>query len=166
MLPGTTTTVVGTDWARGYFLVTVPGSAGATCWLWGYYAQLAGNASMLPVAATATPSGYIYSLSEPKNLRAGCSAELYQDDGDDEENDIDDASAWTVTFSWTNTEPNQQGVRVYRNNQRIATLSPGARSYTDYFIHYDYYHGARYGVQAFSGNAVSAIVWTYMNSCR
>jgi hypothetical protein len=166
MLPGMFSTVVGSDPARNYWLITVPGSPGAVCWLWGYYATVSGDISALPAAATFTPTGLVYSLSEPKNLSAACSAEPYQDDGDDEENDIDDASAWTVIFRWMNTEPNQQGVRVYRNNQRIATLSPGARSYTDYFIHYDYYHGARYGVQAYSGNAVSAIVWTYMNSCR
>ncbi|HET6846082.1 MAG TPA: hypothetical protein VFH29_04565, partial [Anaerolineales bacterium] len=86
--------------------------------------------------------------------------------GDDEINDPDDASAWTVDLHWTNTDPNQTGVVLYRFDRRIATLSPYARSYTDYFIHHDNYHGAQYGVQAVGVNAVSAIVWTYMNSCR
>ncbi len=71
-----------------------------------------------------------------------------------------------MELHWINTEPNQTNVVLYRFDQRIAFLSPGARSYTDDFIHYDDYHGAQYGVQAVGLNAVSAIVWTYMNSCR
>ena len=154
------------DTARGYWLIEVPDRPGRVCWLWGYYAQLSGDSGSLGYAPTPTPSVVTYSLSEPRNLTAGCRAEVYADDGDDEVNDPDDASAWTVELHWTNTDPNQTNVVLYRFDQRIAILSPGARSYTDYFIHYDDYHGAQYGVQAVGLNAVSAIVWTYMNSCR
>lgn len=166
LLPGTIAAIVEADPTRNYYLITVPGSPGTTCWLWGYYAQLTGESGSVPLAPSPAPASLSYSLSEPKHVSATCSSEPYADDGDDEVNDLDDASTWTVTVSWMNTEPNQTAVRVYRYNRRIATLGPGARSYTDTFVHYDYYHGAQYGVQAVGYNTVSSIVWTYMNSCR
>lgn len=165
LFPGVTAMVVGMDIADGYWVISVPGAPGTLCWLPGQHAVVSGDISHLPSPATPQPP-ILYTLSEPKNFSAGCSAVPYADDGDDEDNDPDDASAWTVILHWTNTEPNATGVRIFRWGRRIATLTPGTRSYTDYFIHYDNYYGVRYGVQAFNGNQVSSIVWTSMNSCR
>ena len=165
LFPGMTAMVVGMDIADGYWIISVPDSPGTVCWVSGAYALVSGDISHLPSPATPVPP-ILYTLSEPKNLSAGCSAVPYADDGDDEDNDPDDASTWTVILRWTNTEPNATGVRIFRWGRRIATLTPGTRSYTDHFIHYDDYYGVRYGVQAFNANAVSSIVWTSMNSCR
>ncbi len=115
---------------------------------------MTGDTSILP--APATPQASNYTLSEPKNLRISCSSEPYSDD----------ASAWSVSLRWTNTEPNQTGVRVYRYGRLLVTLRSRTSYYNDYFIHYDFHSGVRYGVQAVSGSAVSSIVWINMNSCH
>jgi hypothetical protein len=159
MRPGIIAVVVGQDIPDSYWIVAVPGYPGTVCWLWSQYALVTGDTSNLP--SPATPLASNYTLSEPKNLRASCSSVPYSVNDDD-----DDASAWTVVFRWVNTEPNQTGVRVFRNSRQIATLGSRASSCTDYFIHYDRHSGATYRVQAFNASAVSSIVSIHMNSCR
>ncbi len=158
MRPGITALLIGMDAADSYWIISVPGYPGTVCWLSSQYAQVTGDTGSLP--SPATPLASNYTLSEPKNLRISCSSVPYTGDADD------DASAWTVVLRWTNTEPNQTGVRLYRYGRQIATLGSHASSYTDYFIHYDFHSGVRYGVQAVNAGAVSSIVWIHMNSCR
>ena len=153
--PGTTVSVTGRDTPDNYWVIEVPGYPGTVCWLSGQYAQVTGDTGSLP--APATPLASIYALSEPRNLRVSCSSEVDPDD--------DDGSDWTVVFRWTNTEPDQTGVRVYRNNRLIETLGPHASSFTDTFFHRDRRHGVTYGVQAFSGRAVSSIVTIDLHHC-
>lgn len=154
MRPGITALVVGIDLPDSQWIISVPGYPGTVCWLSSQYALVSGDISSLP--APATPLASNYTLSEPKNLRISCSSEPYSDD----------ASAWSVSLRWTNTEPNQTGVRVYRYGRLLATLRSRTSYYSDYFIHYDFHSGVRYGVQAVSGSAVSSIVWIHMNSCH
>lgn len=156
--PGTTVTVVGKDVADNYWIIDVPGYPGTVCWLSGQYAMVTGDTGSLP--APATPVASIYTLSEPKNLRLSCTSETHS--GGSWEHDD---SEWTVVFRWTNTEPNQAGVRVYRNGYRIATLGGHASSYTDTTSHHRH-HELTYGVQAYTNTAVSSIVSINVGRCR
>lgn len=160
MRPGIVAIAVGVDLPDSNWIIAVPGYPGTVCWLSSQYAQVTGDVGSLP--SPATPLASNYTLSEPKNLRASCSSVPYIVDDDDAHG----ASAWTVVVRWVNTEPNQTGVRLFRNSRQIATLSARATSYTDYFIHYNRYSGATYRVQAFSASAVSSMVSVHMNSCR
>ena len=160
--PGTIATVLGKDTADNYWIIDTPGYPGTLCWLSGQYAQVSGDTGNLP--APATPLASIYTLSEPRNLRVSCSSETISDpDGEG----WHDESEWTVDFRWTNTEPDQTGVRVYRNGRLIATLRGHASSYTDiFFQHGRHHYTVTYGVQAFKSGAVSSIVTTEVRRCK
>jgi hypothetical protein len=79
--PGTVVTVVGQDPADNYWVIDVPGYPGSVCWLWGQYASVTGNTVALYYPAT--PVLYNYTLSEPRNLRASCTANYASDDHED-----------------------------------------------------------------------------------
>ena len=146
--PGTIVTVVGKDVLDHYWIIEVPGYSGSVCWLSGQYAQLSGDTADLPSPATPQPSMYV--LSEPRNLRISCTS---------------DDDHWTVVLSWTNTEPDQAGVRIFRNGAQIATLRR-ARTYTDSPGHHRRQRSLTYGVQAFNGKWISGIVSTRLRRCE
>jgi len=153
--PGATVSVIGKDTADNYWIIAVPGYPGSLCWLSGQYAQVTGDTAGLPAPATPLPS--TYTLSEPRNLRVSCSSDPDSDDH---------GADWTVVFRWTNTEPDQTAVCLFRNNRLIHTLGPHASSFTDSFFHRDRRHGGvTYGVQAYSGRAVSSIVTIDLHHC-
>jgi len=161
--PGETVTVVGRDAGDTFWIIDVPGYPGSICWLSGQYASVTGDIADLP--APVTPLASNYTLSEPRNLRISCSSETnssnpHQSPGD-EEDDL------TVYLHWTNTEPDQTGVRIYRDGWLIDTLRAGATSYTDSFTrrHRHYRDDLTYGVQAFNYNAVSSIVTIEVRGC-
>ena len=157
--PGITATVVGKDPADNYWIIDAPGYPGTICWLSGQYASISGDTSNL--AAPATPAASIYTLSEPRNLRVSCSSEDFSGTPGPWWHD---ASEWTVLFRWTNTDPDQTGVRVYRNGWRVATLGARAGSYTDSFFN-RHRHDVTYGVQAFNSTRVSSIVTIEVRHC-
>ncbi len=152
--PGITVLVVGKDLPDNYWIIAVPGYPGTVCWLWGQYAMVTGDTGSIPPPATPQPS--YYTLGEPKNLSASCSSQPNNDD----------ASTWTVTLSWMNTEPRQTGVRIYRYGAQIATLHGFPRTFTNKFIHYDFHSGVRYGIQAYNASGYSSIVWISFHSCH
>jgi hypothetical protein len=152
--PGMMVAVSGRDTPDNYWIVEVPGYPGSLCWLSGQYAQVTGDTAALPVPAT--PLASRYTLSEPRNLRVSCTSEAEEDEH---------GSDWTVVFRWTNTEPDQTGVRVFRNGRQIATLGPHRGSYTDSFFHRDHHRGVTYGVQVFNSAAMSSIVTINVHHC-
>ena len=158
--PGTIVTVVGRDPADNYWIIVVPGYPGTVCWLSGEHASVNGDTGNLP--APATPVDSIYTLSEPRALRVSCTSE---DFSGTPEPWWHNASRWTVVFRWTNTDPDQTGVRIFRNGWQIATLGAHASSYTDSFFH-NRRHDVTYGVQAFGRGAVSSIVTIDVEHCR
>jgi hypothetical protein len=158
--PGTIVTVAGKDTADNYWIIDVPGYPGTVCWLSGQYAAVSGDTASLP--APATPLASMYTLSEPRNLRLSCWSES---DSGTPEPWWHHESETTVNFRWTNTDPDQTAVRVYRNGWRIATLGAHASSYTDTLFH-DWRHGVTYGVQAANGSQVSSIVSIDLRRCR
>lgn len=158
--PGTIVTVVGQDIADNYWIIAVPGYPGTVCWLSGQYTQVSGETANLP--APATPELSTYTLSEPRNLRLSCSSES---PWGTPEPWWHDASEWTVVFRWTNTDPDQAGVRVFRNGRQIAFLGGHANSYVDSFI-MKWHHDVTYGVQAYKNRQVSSIVTIEMRHCK
>jgi len=158
--PGTIVTVVGKDAADNYWVINVPAYPGTVCWLSGQYAQLSGETAHLPEPATPQPSRY--TLSEPRGLGASCS---YEDLCDDDDEDCY-KSRWTVHLSWDNSEPDQAGVRIFRNGWQIATLGGRAHAYTDSFVHHHRHDAVTYGVQAYRGQWLSSIVSTSLRHCH
>ncbi len=158
--PGTVVTVVGKDTADNYWIIDVPGYPGTVCWLSGQYASVSGDINVLPVPATPVVSNY--TLSEPRNLRVSCSSE---DFSGTPEPWWHNASEWTVVFRWTNTDPDQTGVRVFRDGWQLATLGARASSYTNTFFRHRRHDDVTFGVQAFNGTQVSSIVTVDVRHC-
>ncbi len=151
--PGTTVSVIGKDSTDSYWIVVVPEHPDSTCWLSGQNAQLTGDTAALPEVPL--PAVSQYTLDEPRNLHLSCSSKT-----DANGHDVD----WTVVFRWTNTEPNQLGVRVYKNNRQIGTAGPHGQSFVDFFVRKG--HGElTYGVQAYNAVAVSSIVTIDLRGC-
>ncbi len=154
---GTVVTVVGRDTSDNYWIISVPNYPGTTCWLPGQYTSLTGDTTgLVEVATPYVP--YPYTLNEPTRLRISCSVSPSSYPGPH-------VSIWRVVFSWRNNDPDQTGVRIYRNGWRIATLSGNATSFTDVFTHYHWHHDVTYGVQAFNGYEVSAIETIDVDHC-
>ncbi|HUH96787.1 MAG TPA: hypothetical protein VLZ89_05475 [Anaerolineales bacterium] len=169
--PGTTVTVVGKDPADNYWIIDVPGYPGTLCWLSGQYAAVNGDTIDLSVPATTVIVAY--TLSEPTNLRVSCTRNNWPTPTGTPP--WHGGGRWgggqeTAVLRWRNTDPDQTGVRVYRDGHRIATLGRGATSYTDSFSgwgwgwHWD--DGVTYGVQAFNSYEVSSIVSVDAGNCR
>lgn len=157
--PGKIVTVVGKDTADNYWIIDVPNYPGTVCWLSGQHASLSGDTSNVP--APATPVISIYTLSEPRRLRFSCTSKSLSGTP---EPWWYNASEWTVVLRWTNTDPDQTGLRIYRNGWHLATLGAHATSFTDSFFHHRHLD-VTYGVQAVSGTAVSSIVTIDVDHC-
>jgi hypothetical protein len=156
--PGTLATPVGRETSANYWVIDIPNYPGSTCWLSGTYANVTGDTSNLPEVSA--PEASSYTLSEPKSLHASCTSTLISSgSGSDED------SLWTVVFRWTNTEPYQTGVRVYRDGRLIATLGPHASSILDSSHHFHHRSDVTYGVQVFNSTQVSSIVTIEIRHC-
>ncbi len=162
--PGTIVTVTGQDIIDNYWIIEVPGYPGTLCWLSGQYASVTGDTRSLP--APATPLASNYTLSEPRNLRISCS--VYYPSGTPDPW-WEDKELWTIVVRWKNTDPDQTGVRFYRNGHHLATLGRNASSYTDTTVSRHHHHDDRdltYGVQAFNATEVSSIVTIDLRRCK
>ncbi len=155
--PGSMVQVTGRDAQDNYWIINVPNYPGTVCWLSGQYASLTGDINSLPQPATPYVA-YPYTLDEPTHLRISCSVSPSSYPGPH-------VAIWRVVFSWRNSDPDQTGVRIYRNGWRIATLSGNATSITDVFTHYHWHNDVTYGVQAFNGYEVSAIETIDVDHC-
>ncbi len=170
--PGDTVTVVGKDVPDNYWIINAPGYPGTVCWLSGQYASVTGDTADLP--SPVRPVGSTYTLDEPRNLRVSCSS-----DSNDEPVGSSppfsgefvswwhDGEEWTVEFRWTNTDPDQTGLRIFRNGWQLATLGGHVSSYTDTFFNHHHHEDVTYGVQAFNyKNEVSSIVTIDVRHCN
>ncbi len=156
--PGVTVTVVGKDTADDYWVIDVPGYPGTVCWMSGQYASVSGDSNNVP--APATPVVSIYTLDEPTNVRVKCDRAVYPTPSGTPPPWWHGGHGWggsiTATLHWRNTDPDQTGIRIYRNGYRIATLGRGATSYSDRFNGW-WGHGwswgdITYGVQVFNSS--------------
>lgn len=150
---GASLIAVGKDTADNYWIVPLPSDPTTICWLLGASVQASGDTAALPEFPVPTPS--MYSLSEPKSLRASCSAQSVGSH----------AEKWTVVLRWTNTEPNALGIHIYRNGRYVTTIHPGNRSYVDQLRHRSSAGSVSYGVQAYNATAVSGIVTIEVRRC-
>jgi hypothetical protein len=110
--------VVGKNTASGYWIIKYPGGQ---CWLWGQYATVTGDISGLPefpAPATPTPS----ELAAPSNFHATSSCSP-------------SGAIFTrnihVNLTWTDNAPNEEGYRIYRGGNLLATLAADSTSYSD-----------------------------------
>lgn len=65
--PGQIAEVIGKDTFDNYWIIKLPDGSGKTCWLWGQYATVSGDASKLAEVATPTPKGGSAASTGPLN---------------------------------------------------------------------------------------------------
>ncbi len=133
--------VVGKSTSTNYWIINSP--AGGTCWLWGQYVVLNGDASSLPEfpapaaplpqytntpkatktpkpTATTDPSSVV--PGEPQNLQGNYSCKLYLDGM---------VPKWLqrVNLTWVDGADNESGYRILWEGQVRDTLLPNSTSY-------------------------------------
>jgi hypothetical protein len=119
--PGTEAEVVGKNTDTGYWIIKYPGGQ---CWLWGQYATVTGDASGIPeIDAPAPPVTDTPSVpAAPTNFNvdfectsppAGFQSDVH------------------VEMTWTDVATNEEGYKVFRDGELLATLGPNATSHTD-----------------------------------
>jgi hypothetical protein len=123
--PGTKAELIGKNSGLNYWIIKVPGGAGQ-CWLWGQYAVLEGNLAALPEypsPATPTPSLPV----AVTNFKADVSCQLADSEGEI----VILFNEVHVELTWTDVANNEDGYKIFRNDELLATLSPNTTGYED-----------------------------------
>ena len=113
---GQTAEVVGKNTSTNYWIIKIPNGSG-TCWLWGQYATVTGDASTLPTVAipptptptvTATPT-ITATVALPPAAPSNPSAVLLTC----VTNNF--VQTFTATFTWADNSNNETGFNIYVN---------------------------------------------------
>ncbi len=113
---GQTAEVVGKNTSTNYWIIKIPNGNG-TCWLWGQYATVTGDASTLPTVAipptptptvTATPT-ITATLALPPAAPSNPSAVLLTC------TTSNFVQTFTAAFTWTDNSNNETGFNIYVN---------------------------------------------------
>lgn len=141
--PGQTFKVVGKNTPTNYWIIET--ATGGTCWLWGQYAVLTGDASILPEypappaptpkdtntpkptktpkpTSTATWTPGPTPPAAPSGLNYDRTCEGYMDGF---------TPKWReeITLTWQDNADNETGYRVYRNNSASPDFPPNTTTY-------------------------------------
>ena len=107
LLVGGSTEVTGKNSSSGYWIVKNPDNPSSTCWLWGEYATVAGNQSLLAeVSAPPTPTPSL--PSAPSNLKE---TSICYKQGQ--------VLFYDGTVTWQDNSNNEDGFRIYRRDDGI-----------------------------------------------
>jgi hypothetical protein len=123
--PGLKAELIGKNSGLNYWIIKVPGGSGQ-CWLWGQYAVVEGNASGLPEypsPPTPTPSAPL----AVKNFKADVTCDLVSSGTDFIflYNDVH------VELTWTDVATNEEGYKIFRDDELVATLSANTTGVED-----------------------------------
>jgi hypothetical protein len=121
LLIGQTAEVVGKNTPSNYWIIKTPGSSGI-CWLWGQYATITGNLTLLneyPVPPTPTPSLPL----APKEFKVQISCNMVNNPF--LHNEVH------IQLSWVDVATNESGYKVYRDGSLLATLGANETSFSD-----------------------------------
>ena len=119
--PGQVAQLVGKNTPNSYWIINFPG--GTTCWLWGQYAAVSGNVSGLPeYPAPATPTAS--APAGPTGFKAKVSCSMRKV-GMLFVNDV------SVKLTWQDNATNEEGYRVFRDGDLLATLGANENSFSD-----------------------------------
>jgi len=167
---GMTADVVGKYTPANYWIIQIPNGGGATCWLWGKYATVLGDASGLlealppptPPAPTPPPTASLSAPAAPKgvDIASACNPAQLGRGG------VVITYDQQITLTWEDQADNEAGYYIYKNGTLIAALGNNSTVFTDAF---SVLAGANneytYGVQAFNGAGTSATKEAQVHSC-
>ena len=116
--PGDVAQVVGKHTPSGYWIITFQN---VQCWLWGEYATVSGNIGSLPEFPQ-PPTPTASKPAAPDNFSASTSCSPTE---------LIFIKNIHVELSWTDVATNEEGYRVYRNDQLLFTLSANSTGVED-----------------------------------
>jgi hypothetical protein len=164
MQPGQFWEVVGKHTPSGYWIVNKPG--GGTCWLWGQYASVSGNLGPLPEFPQ-PPTPTASKPAAPGNFHASTSCSP---------GTLIFVKNLHVELTWSDVATNEEGYRVYREDELVYTLSANSTGVEDdttvgglFFIvtpggpTATPDPGVKYSIRAFNGNGNSEWRELYAN---
>lgn len=159
--PGSDFDVVGKYSPKGYWIVTMP--TGGTCWLWGQYAVLVGDASVLP-EITPPPAPVAQSSDSSNSSQSGNSNQSDDSNSNDEEeegdvsqpaapppaaptnaditrqctnltkpDDLFPSFKMVVQFTWSDASSNETGFNIFKDGAFYTTLPANTQKFSETF---------------------------------
>jgi hypothetical protein len=146
--------VIGKNTATNYWIIKIPKGGGATCWLWGQYAIISGDTSILAEFATPTPN-----LTATAKLTPPAAPSNLTEQDTCTQNSQPSLQDITGTLSWTDNSNNETGYHIYSRatgmqgsvDILLATLGANTTSYN-------------FTVQSLSKSAVALKVEAFNNA--
>jgi hypothetical protein len=139
--------VVGKNTQTNYWIITDPG--GGTCWLWGQYAVITGDANTRPeypapdepkpqstktpkATNTDAPTATMAATAGPVNPKdpSGFSYNRYCGAGTASDG-VTPMWVENITFTWDDNSDNEAGFKLYNGNTVLQTLPPNSESTYD-----------------------------------
>ena len=191
--PGSDFDVVGKYSPKGYWIITMP--TGGTCWLWGQYAILVGDASVLP-EITAPPAPVAQDSNSNNSSQSGNSnqSENSNDEQQEEEDpqpaapapaaptnvditrqctnltkpdDLFPSFKMVVQFTWTDASDNETGFNIFKDGTFYTTLPASTQKFSETFtVLLPVSPSVTYGVQAVNTTGSSGIVTGTVTYCN
>ena len=187
--PGSDFTVVGKYTPKGYWIINMP--TGGTCWLWGQYAIIQGDASVLP-EITPPPAPVAQSPNSDDSNQTNNSNN--NDDEEEEDNsqpaapspaaptnvditrqcttltqpnDLFPSFKMVVQFTWTDASNNETGFNIFKDGAFYTTLPANTQKFSETFtVLLAQTPTVTYGVQSVNANGGSATVTGTVNYCN
>lgn len=192
--PGSDFDVVGKYSPKGYWIITMP--TGGTCWLWGQYAVLVGDASVLP-EITAPPAPVAQNSNSNNSSQSGNSNQSDDSNSNDDEEEEDSQPAapapvaptniditrqcttltqpgdlfpsfkMVVQFTWTDTSDNETGFNIFKDGAFYTTLPANTQKFSESFtVLLAQSPSVTYGVQAVNANGSSNMMTGTVTYCK
>ena len=162
MQPGMVAEVVGKHTPSGYWIVKFPNGQ---CWLWGQYATVSGNIGPLPEYPQ-PPTPTASKPAAPEHFKASTSCTPGA---------IIGTQNLHVELTWTDVATNEEGYKVFRNDDLLFTLSANSTGAEDdttiggliFWLTSmpspTPFPGVKYGIRAFNGSGNSERKELYAN---
>ena len=185
--PGSDFDVVGKYTPKGYWIINMP--TGGTCWLWGQYAIVQGDTSVLP-EITPPPAPVAQPTSETSNQANNSNT---NDDNEEEDSqpsgsapaaptniditrqcttltqpgDLFPSFKMVVQFTWSDASDNETGFNIYKDGSFYTTLPANTKNFTETFtVLLAQSPSITYGVQSVNANGSSGLVTGTVSYCK
>lgn len=188
--PGSSFDVVGKYSPKQYWIINMP--TGGTCWLWGQYAIVDGDVSVLPeITPPPAPVAVQPSNSDNSNQSNNSNANNNNDDEEDSQpsapapaapantditrqcttltqpGDLFPSFKMVVQFTWNDASDNETGFNIYKDGSFFTTLPANTQKFSETFtVLLAQTPSVTYGVQSVNANGSSALVTGTVSYCK
>jgi hypothetical protein len=186
--PGSDFEVVGKYTPKGYWIINMP--TGGTCWLWGQYAIVDGDASVLP-EITPPPAPVAQSSNSNDSNQSNNSNKNNDEEEDNsqpaapppaaptnqditrqctnitQQGDLFPSYKMVVQFTWSDASDNETGFNIFKDGVFLTTVPANTQKFTETFtVLLPQSPTVVYGVQSVNANGGSATVTGSVSYCK